>query len=66
MLFYMPVKIYTGEGCLAEHGEEIAKYGKRFLIQTGRSSASRSGALQCHILPDHGDNVISASHFVDD
>ena len=47
MLFYMPVKLYTGEGCLAEHGEEIAKYGKRFLILTGRSSASRSGALQC-------------------
>lgn len=46
-MFYMPVKLYTGEGCLAEHGWEIEKYGKRFLILTGRSSASRSGALRC-------------------
>lgn len=43
--FYMPVNCITGRGCVAESAELFARYGKRCLIVTGKSSAKLSGAL---------------------
>jgi len=42
---YMPVRIYSGRGCVKDNSAVFAKYGKRCLIVTGKSSAKKSGAL---------------------
>ena len=42
---YMPVRIFTGEGCIRKNEAEFWRYGKRALIVTGRSSAIACGAL---------------------
>ena len=46
MQFYMPTELITGENCVAENAQKLARYGKRCLIVTGGSAAARSGALQ--------------------
>lgn len=46
MKFYMPVRIYEGEGCVLARREEISSFGTKALIVTGRSSARKCGALQ--------------------
>ena len=45
MKFYLPVRLFTGSGVVAEHADDIASFGKKCLIVTGASSAQKSGAL---------------------
>lgn len=45
MFYFMPVKVYQEEHCVARHQEEIAALGKRAMIITGRHSAKRNGSL---------------------
>lgn len=45
MLFYMPVRVFTGRGCIAAHAELFQKLGNRCLIVTGAGSAKKCGAL---------------------
>lgn len=56
MKFYMPVKVYDENNCVALHARELASLGKKALIVTGRNSAKRTGALDdvCKALDDHG------------
>jgi len=44
--FYLPTRIYFGEGAIGKVGEETWKFGKRALVVTGQGSARRTGALQ--------------------
>lgn len=46
MTYYMPVKVYDEAEAVKNHGAEIASFGKKALIITGRASAAKSGALQ--------------------
>lgn len=43
---YMPVKLFTGAGCVRTGGKELSKLGRTCLIVTGMTSARKSGALQ--------------------
>ena len=45
MKYYMPVKIYDEYGAVAKHAGELASFGKKALIVTGRTSAVKCGAL---------------------
>lgn len=45
MKFTMPVRMFTGTDCVAQHADDIASFGKKCLIVTGASSAKKSGAL---------------------
>ncbi|MBR3358540.1 MAG: iron-containing alcohol dehydrogenase [Solobacterium sp.] len=56
MKFYMPVKVYDEQECVALHGEELASLGRKALIVTGKKSAQRSGALNdvCTVLMMYG------------
>jgi len=44
--YNLPVNILFGRGRSAEIGSEVAKYGKKVLIVTGRSSTKKSGLLE--------------------
>ena len=41
----MPARLFTGKGCVLSHASDIAYFGDRCLIVTGRSAAKKSGAL---------------------
>lgn len=43
--FFMPVQIFSGEGCLPQHAGVLRSLGRRCLVVTGRHSAKASGAL---------------------
>ncbi len=43
--FHVPTKIFFGADCIAKNAAELAGWGKRALLITGRSSARKSGAL---------------------
>lgn len=43
--FYMPVRLFAGEGCVEAHKSEFLKLGSSCLIVTGKSSAKKCGAL---------------------
>ena len=45
MTFYMPVKVYSGIGCIEKNASVFSKFGKTALIVTGKTSAKSSGAL---------------------
>ena len=45
MEFYMPVRLYTGDGSVRKHADVFSSMGSRCLIVTGASSARKSGAL---------------------
>lgn len=45
MEFYMPAKVYFEHNCVAAHGAEMASFGKKALIVTGRHSAEANGSL---------------------
>ena len=45
MKYYMPVRVYDEPECVLNHKEEIASYGNKALIVTGRRSAEKCGAL---------------------
>lgn len=42
---YMPVRLMTGEGCVARAKGELARLGERCLILTGKRGAKQCGAL---------------------
>ncbi len=41
----MPVKVYDEKDCVKKHAKEIAAYGKRALIVTGKGSSQANGSL---------------------
>ncbi len=43
--YFLPVNITFGRGTSAGIGETVARYGKKVLVVTGRSSAKKSGLL---------------------
>ena len=45
MKYYMPVRVYDEAQSVSKHKEEIASFGNKALIVTGRSSAEKCGAL---------------------
>lgn len=45
MYFYMPTKVYCENNCVRAHAKELAAFGKKALIVTGRSSAFKNGAI---------------------
>lgn len=45
MNFYMPTKVYQEWNAVANHAEEIASFGKKALIVTGRHSSKQNGSL---------------------
>lgn len=45
MFYKMPVIIYEEEHCVYNHRSEIASYGTKALIVTGRSSSKKNGSL---------------------
>lgn len=45
MEFFMPARLHTGDGCIEQHGDELAALGKRCLIVTGGPAAEASGAM---------------------
>ena len=46
MQYYMPTKVYSEPDCVEKHGKELAAFGSRAMIVTGRNSARKCGALQ--------------------
>ena len=46
MHFYLPVKVYSENGCVANHRQELAALGSKALIVTGKSSAKKNGSLE--------------------
>ncbi len=46
MNYYMPVRLFTGEEAVSKNGNQIAGFGKRCLLVTGKTSAVKSGALR--------------------
>lgn len=46
MLLYMPTKVYSEQECVKNHAKEIAAFGKKAMIVTGKHSARKNGALQ--------------------
>ncbi|MDO5476523.1 MAG: iron-containing alcohol dehydrogenase family protein [Eubacteriales bacterium] len=46
MNFYMPVKVYCENNCVRAHAKELASFGKKALIVTGRSSAFKNGSIR--------------------
>lgn len=45
MNFYMPTKVYCENNCVQNHAKELAAFGKKALIVTGRSSAFKNGSI---------------------
>ncbi len=45
MEYYMPVRLYTGSGCVASHADVLSAPGHKALLVTGRHSAKACGAL---------------------
>ena len=45
MKFYMPTKLYQEKNVIEKHGAELASYGKKALIVTGRQSSKQNGSL---------------------
>ena len=43
MRFYMPVNVFDEDDCVKKHGKEIAAFGKKALIVTGKHSAFVNG-----------------------
>lgn len=45
MLLFMPTKVYSENNCVKNHGKELASYGKKAMIVTGKHSAEANGSL---------------------
>ena len=56
MFFYMPAKVYCANNCVRAHAKELASFGKKALIVTGKSSAFKNGSIADvqAALSDHG------------
>ena len=46
MDFYMPTKVCQEKNAVKNHGAEIASFGKKALIVTGKSSSKKNHSLQ--------------------
>lgn len=46
MLFYMPTKVYSETECVKNHGKELASFGAKAMIVTGKHSSRVNGSLQ--------------------
>lgn len=46
MLLYMPTKVYSEKECVKNHEKELAFFGKKAMIVTGKYSSRKNGALQ--------------------
>lgn len=46
MQLYMPTKVYSEKECIKNHAKEIASFGKKAMLVTGKNSARKCGALQ--------------------
>ncbi|MBQ3372206.1 MAG: iron-containing alcohol dehydrogenase [Oscillospiraceae bacterium] len=46
MNFFMPVKLFTGDGCIAKEQALFHSLGKRCVLVTGPHAAEKSGALK--------------------
>lgn len=46
MLLYMPVKVYSEIDCVMNHGKEMAQFGKKAMIVTGKNSSKINSSLQ--------------------
>ena len=45
MQLYMPTKLYSEKECVKKHGEELASWGTKAMIVTGRKSSRVNGSL---------------------
>ena len=45
MNFYMPVKVYCEKDCDRARAQELASFGRKALIVTGKSSAFKNGSM---------------------
>ena len=56
MYFYMPAKVYCENNCVRKHAKELASFGKKALIVTGKHSAFQNGSIADvqAALDDHG------------
>ena len=45
MNYYMPVRLFTGKGCIEANKGQLASLGKKCMLVTGGSSAIKCGAL---------------------
>lgn len=45
MFFYMPVKVFQEQNCIAAHAEELAGLGNKAMIITGKRSSKENGSL---------------------
>lgn len=45
MLLFMPTKVYSENSCVKNHAKELASYGKKAMIVTGKHSAEANGSL---------------------
>lgn len=45
MRYYIPTEVFSEYDCVKKHGTEIARYGKKCFIVTGKHSAKVNGAL---------------------
>ena len=46
MQFYMPTKIYSEKNVVKKHGKEMASYGSKAMIVTGKHSSRVNGSLR--------------------
>lgn len=46
MWLHMPTKVYSEDGCVLNHADQLRALGKKAMIVTGRNSAKKTGALQ--------------------
>ena len=46
MFFYMPTKVYCENNCVRAHAKELASFGQKALLVTGRNSAFKNGSLR--------------------
>lgn len=46
MDYFMPARVHTGEGCIAQHANELAALGNSCLVITGGPAAKVSGAME--------------------
>jgi len=45
-VLYIPTKVYSESNCVRNHGKELASYGKKAMVVTGRTSSRENGSLE--------------------
>ena len=46
MYFHIPAKVYCETNCVRAHAKELASFGKKALLVTGRNSAFQNGSIR--------------------